>query len=122
MGRILNALHDLAKSIFTDWKSQVDLPYAAADYQIMKLCDKTSDYRTKYPDSILAPPLNSQLALDELSRFFLGEDWYINYPCSVDQANTEIAAAIVHAMVYHADKSYMKKLIAQYKEEVGDRH
>lgn len=38
---------------------------------------------------IFAPPMKAQVALDELYRYFLGEDWYSVNPISTEQMNTE---------------------------------
>jgi hypothetical protein len=43
---------------------------------------------------ILAPPMDAQVAVYELCRYFLGEDWYVSYSCGAEQANTEIVYAI----------------------------
>lgn len=46
-------------------------------------------------------PMNAQTALDELCRFFLGDDWYSNNPISQEQINTEI--------VYEIECKYLNK-------------
>lgn len=40
------------------------------------------------------PPMDAQVAVNELCRYFLGEDWYVIMPISTKQANTEIVYAI----------------------------
>lgn len=48
---------------------------------------------------ILAPPMDAQVAVDELCRYFLGEDWYSTSGAnSSEQINTEI--------VYEIEMSY----------------
>ncbi len=39
-------------------------------------------------------PMTAQTAVDELCRFFLGEDWYTVNPISTEQINTEIVYEI----------------------------
>ena len=41
-----------------------------------------------------APPMDAQVALNELKRYFLGEDWYFVNPLHGEQGNTEIVCAI----------------------------
>ena len=43
---------------------------------------------------IFAPPMKAQVALNELCRYFLGDDWYTVNPVSQDQINTEIVYEI----------------------------
>jgi hypothetical protein len=43
---------------------------------------------------IFPPPLNAQVALNELCRYILGEDFYIVNPLNNEQANIEIVIAI----------------------------
>lgn len=56
--------------------------------RILKLC-KDDDY------GLCAPPMDAQIAVNELARYILGEDWYTVMPYhSRDQINTEIVYAI----------------------------
>lgn len=41
-----------------------------------------------------SPPMDAQTAVNELCRFFLGEDWYTTNPISQEQINTEIVYEI----------------------------
>ena len=43
---------------------------------------------------LLSPPMDAQVALNELCRHLLGDDWYVADPISVEQCNTEIVYAI----------------------------
>lgn len=43
---------------------------------------------------IFPPPMKAQTAIDELCRYFLGEDWYSMNPISKEQINTEIVYEI----------------------------
>ena len=43
---------------------------------------------------IFAPPMKAQTAVDELCRYFLGEEWYSLNPISTEQINTEIVYEI----------------------------
>ena len=54
---------------------------------VLSLCEK-GDY------GIFPPPLDSQTALNELQRYFLGDDWYIPDPISTSQANAVVVAEI----------------------------
>lgn len=40
------------------------------------------------------PPMKAQTAVNELCRYFLGEDWYTVMPISNVQVNTEIVHEI----------------------------
>ena len=48
---------------------------------------------------IFPPPMDAQVALDELTKFFLGNDWY-TIVTNTKQANTEI--------VYEIESKYKK--------------
>lgn len=56
--------------------------------RLLKLTNSTEDC------GIFGPPLNAQTALDELRRYFLGEDWYSVNPISREQLNMEIVYEI----------------------------
>lgn len=43
---------------------------------------------------IFPPPMEAQVALNELCEFFLGEDWYSVNPICQEQINTEIVYKI----------------------------
>lgn len=43
---------------------------------------------------IFPPPMDAQTAVDELCRYFLGEDWYSVNPLGAEQINTEIVYEI----------------------------
>ena len=55
--------------------------------RILKLTDG-KDY------GFCSPPMNAQVALNELCSHFLGEDWYTTMPESQEQVNTEIVYEI----------------------------
>ena len=55
--------------------------------RLLKLTDQ-KDY------GIFAPPMKAQVALNELCRYFLGDDWYTANPVSQEQVNTEIVYEI----------------------------
>lgn len=61
--------------------------------RILKLA-KPGDY------GIFPPPMDAQVALNELCRFFLGDDWYCVTPIHTAQVNTEI--------VYEIESKYKK--------------
>lgn len=58
--------------------------------RILKLTDG-KDY------GIFPPPMNAQIAVNELCRYFLGDDWY-TIVTNNEQANTEI--------VYEIERKY----------------
>lgn len=43
---------------------------------------------------LCSPPMKAQVALNELCRYFLGEDWYNVMPESQEQVNTQIVYEI----------------------------
>ena len=43
---------------------------------------------------IFSPPMKAQVAVDEVCRYFLGEDWYSVNPLCAEQINTEIVYEI----------------------------
>jgi len=43
---------------------------------------------------MLTPPMDAQVALEELKRYFLGDDWYFVGPGDAEQGNMEIVCAI----------------------------
>lgn len=49
---------------------------------------------------VFSPPMDAQTALNELCRYFLGEDWYSVNPVNQEQINTEI--------VYEIEMKYRK--------------
>lgn len=55
--------------------------------RIIKLTDG-KDY------GIFPPPMKAQVAVDELCRYLLGDDWYSVNPLCSEQINTEIVYAI----------------------------
>ena len=61
--------------------------------RILDLC-KEGDY------GIMPPPMDAQVALNEICKHLLGENWYVTAPMSVEQINTEI--------VYQIEKRYKK--------------
>jgi hypothetical protein len=63
--------------------------------RLLKLTDG-KDY------GIFAPPMDAQVALNELAHHLLGEDWYSVNPVSQEQINTEI--------VYEIERKYVKKV------------
>ena len=43
---------------------------------------------------VFMPPMDAQVAVRELCKHFLGDDWYSINPCSAEQINTEIVFEI----------------------------
>lgn len=50
---------------------------------------------------IFSPPMDAQVALNELCRYFLGDDWYSVGNITTSQVNTEI--------VYEIERQYKGK-------------
>lgn len=61
--------------------------------RILSLC-KDGDY------GLCPPPMDAQVALNELGRYLLGDDWYVVLPVNAEQCNTEI--------VYEIERRYKK--------------
>ena len=61
--------------------------------------------------NIFPPPLESQMAIDFLKNYLLGEDWYTVNPISQEQINTEIVFEILFKYSKRFKKEYkiMKK-------------
>lgn len=57
--------------------------------------------------NIFPPPLESQMAIDFLKAYLLGEDWYTVNPISQEQINTEIVFEILF--------KYSKRFKREYK-------
>ena len=60
----------------------------------------------KEPDNLCDPPLDSQLALQFLCDYLLGEDWYVVMPESQKQVNS----AIVDEILFKYSKQYRKEV------------
>lgn len=55
--------------------------------RVLSLCEE-GDY------GICPPPMDAQVALKEIARHLLGENWCVTMPISQEQVNTEIVYAI----------------------------
>lgn len=68
-----------------------------------RLCDDTF--------GICPAPMTAELALQILTDYLLGEDFYITMPLSQEQANTEIVATILqrYSREYRKDKKELIK-------------
>lgn len=58
---------------------------------------------------LCAPPMDAQIALSELARFFLGDDWCCVNPMSQEQINTEIVAEIETRYEKNRQRCYIQK-------------
>jgi len=67
--------------------------------RLLKLTDG-KDY------GLCSPPMKAQVALRELCRYFLGEDWYTVMPISTEQGNTEIVYEIEKRYKGHEKKGF----------------
>lgn len=72
---------------------------------------KFSDWleKNKDEDNIFPPPLEAQTAINFITAYLLGEDFYVSFPGSCEQVNTEIVYAIL--------EKYSKK----FKKEIKER-
>lgn len=61
--------------------------------RLFELTDK-QDY------GLFPPPMEAQVALDELCNFFLGKDWYVSVPMGKNQIN--------HKIVYEIERKFIK--------------
>ena len=55
---------------------------------------------------MMTPPMDAQVAMQELCRYLLGEDWYFVGPGNVEQGNTEIVFAIESRYKEYKYKQY----------------
>lgn len=57
---------------------------------------------------IMPAPMDARLAVNVLADYLLGEDWYIPYSTSPEQANTEIVVAILRKYSKEFRKDWKK--------------
>ena len=69
--------------------------------------------KAKDKNNIFPPPLESQLALNFLREYILGEDWYSANSASTAQINTEL----VNEILYKCSKRYRKE-IKEYRKQL----
>ena len=67
--------------------------------RLLKLTDG-KDY------GLCSPPMDAQVALNELCRYFLGENWYTTMPESQKQVNTQIVYEIEISYKGYEKKGY----------------
>jgi hypothetical protein len=58
------------------------------------VASRISNLTEKGNYGICPPPMKAQVAVNELCRYLLGEDWYTTMPLGIEQCNTEIVYAI----------------------------
>lgn len=66
----------------------------------------------KDPGNTLPPELDFEKAIYFLKNYLLGEDWYVNYPGSPKQINTDI----VYDILRKYSKRFRKELKVYEKE------
>lgn len=66
----------------------------------------------KDPDNTLPPELDFEKAIYFLKNYLLGEDWYVSYPESAKQINTDI----VYNILRKYSKRFRKELKVYEKE------
>lgn len=67
---------------------------------------------TKDPDNTLPPELDFEKAIYFLKNYLLGEDWYVSYPGSAKQINTDV----VYNILRKYSKRFRKELKVYEKE------
>ena len=67
-----------------------------------EIADRLFNLTDKKDYGLCSPSMDAQTALNELSRYFLGEDWYSALSQTTEQVNTEI--------VYEIEKTYKSKI------------
>lgn len=67
----------------------------------------------KDPDNMLPPALDFEKAIYFLKNYLLGEDWYVEYPGTPKQINTDI----VYDILKKYSKKFRKELKAYEKEQ-----
>lgn len=72
--------------LFNIFKSRVETDEEIKE-RVLNLA-KDGDY------GLCPPPMSDKVAIKELCKHLLGEDWYITTPMNGEQANTEIVYAI----------------------------
>ena len=77
-----------------------------------------------YQKNMFPKPTDAQDAVDVLKDYLLGEDWYVNYPGSTDQINTEIVAEIMlnYPSAKYKKYPWYKKLYLKLKCFFTYRH
>ena len=78
--------------LFNVFKSRVETEKEIRE-RVLSLA-KDGDY------GLMSPPMDAQVALNELCNHLLGENWYVVDPMSVEQINTNI--------VYEIERRYKR--------------
>jgi hypothetical protein len=93
---IINSLFTLAE-ILEKYDTRLRLLERVTCIQNSK--SKKQSYKdfcnSKSTDNMLPSGTSDKEALDIIVTYLLGENWYVNYPASRDQANTEAVAKIL---------------------------
>ena len=66
---------------------------------------------------IMSPPMEDKKALEFLTDYLLGENWYVVDPISPKQVNTNI----VHEILLKYSKKYIKELKQYRKQKLRER-
>ena len=59
-----------------------------------EIADRLWELTDKKEYGVFPPPMDAQVALNELCNYFLGDEWYAISPISQEQINTEIVYEI----------------------------
>ena len=66
---------------------------------------------------IMSPPMEDKKALEFLTHYLLGENWYVVGPISPKQVNTNI----VHEILWKYSKQYRKEWKQYRKQKLRER-
>ena len=66
---------------------------------------------------IMSPPMEDKKALEFLTDYLLGENWYVVDPISPKQVNTNI----VHEILWKYSKKYRKEYKQYRKQKLRER-
>ena len=66
---------------------------------------------------IMSPPMEDKKALEFLTDYLLGENWYVVYPISPKQVNTNR----VHEILWKYSKQYRKEWKQYRKQKLRER-
>ena len=62
---------------------------------------RVADLTENVDCGICTQPMDAQVAINELCKYILGEDWYVSMPLSQNQVNTEIVYAVECKLRYN---------------------
>ena len=85
-----------------------------AGYRCRLIGERVYDLAEPWPkDDLMQPPMDAQTALNELQRYFLGIDYYIENPINTKQANSQVIYDIM--CKYRGDRKYFREMQRHYE-------